>query len=168
MKIQVGGLSEGVHRYQFRIPGAELHIGSEFHDDVKVAATLEKTGTQFFLSASIETSGNFVCDRCVTEFSIPFDPSYRMFYVQEGADSTQWDPADFQVVPSGLHVIDIAEDVRQTILLSVPLKLLCRDDCRGLCPHCGKNLNHESCSCTDAIPDSRWEKLRSLHKNNIT
>ena len=168
MKIQVGGLSEGVHRYQFLVPGAELDIGVEFHDDVKVEATLEKTGAQFFLSASIETSGHFACDRCVTEFSILFDPSYRMFYAQEGADSTQWDPAEVHVVTSGLNVIDIAEDVRQTILLSVPLKLLCRDDCKGLCPHCGKNSNHESCSCTDAIPDSRWEKLQSLQKNNFT
>ncbi len=168
MKIQVGGLSEGIHRYQFRSSAVELDLGSAFKDEMRVEATLEKTGNQFFLNATIATVGTFLCDRCATEFSGPISPQYRMVYVQDGIDSAQLDPSEVQVIPAGLNIIDLDEDVRQTVLLSVPLKLLCNNDCRGLCSHCGKNRNSESCSCSDAIPDSRWEKLRSLQNNQIS
>jgi uncharacterized protein len=168
MKIQVGGLSEGVHEYHFEAEGSELGLGTEFPHEVSIDTTLEKTGNQFFLEARIRTLGAFVCDRCITEFSIPLSTSYRMCYLWNGANSERLDPAEVQVIPAGLNVIDMSEDVRQTILLAVPLKLLCRDECKGLCPHCGKNHNNELCGCTDSIEDSRWEKLRTLQKHNIS
>ena len=85
-----------------------------------------------------------------------------MYYVWDQASAEGLDPAEVQIVQPGLSVIDISEDVRQTILLAVPLKLLCRDDCRGLCAGCGANLNTEACRCEAADTDPRWDSLRSL------
>ena len=48
------------------------------------------------------------------------------------------------------------------VLLALPLKVTCHEDCRGLCVHCGKNLNEEQCSCTTAIEDPRWTALREI------
>ena len=167
MKIQVGGMSEGVHQYRFQVTASELGLGKDFPDDVNVEATLDKTGSQIFLNAGIRTVASFECDRCVTQFEAALSSSYKLYYVWDRAEVGRFDPSEFQVIPAGLNVIDISEDVRQTILLSVPLKLLCRDGCKGLCPHCGKNSNETSCSCTDKVIDTRWEKLRSLQKNNM-
>ena len=87
-----------------------------------------------------------------------------MYYVTgEGADS-QIDPAELQIVPPGFSVIDLSEDVRQTVLLSVPLKLLCTENCKGLCPLCGRNLNSGTCTCTQGAVDTRWEQLIKLKK----
>ncbi len=165
MKIQVGGLSEGTHAFHFASPASDLGLGREFPREVEVVATLEKTGNQFFLSAEIHATGSFACDRCVSEFSITLSPRLKMYYLWEGSDAGRFDPSEVQMLAPGSTVIDISEDVRQTLLLAVPLKLLCRETCKGLCPHCGANLNERRCTCADAPVDSRWEGLRSIQKN---
>src|SRR5947199_407510 len=84
-------------------------------------------------------------------------------------------PVDFhEEFPPG--AIDLGEDVRQLeglmledvlreqVLLSVPLKALCREDCKGLCPTCGKNRNTEPCSCPPALGDPRWSALRDIRE----
>jgi uncharacterized protein len=164
MKIQVGGLSEGVHEYSFQTPPAEIGLPSEFDQEVRVDAVLEKGPSEFRLRATIAAGATWECDRCVTAFRTPLTASYDMYYVFEGGPGL--DPSEVQVVPASLNVIDIAEDVRQTVELSVPLKRVCRENCRGLCPYCGTNLNEGSCSCVPAPADSRWDKLKEL--KNIT
>ncbi len=166
MKIQLGGLSEGVHQYRFSIPGADLAIGPEFDRPVVVSATVEKTGNQVFLKASAEACCTFLCDRCLTEFEQVLTPHYRMIYVFEAAEADRFDPSEVQVISPALSVIDIAEDVRQTLLLSVPLKLLCSESCKGLCPRCGGNRNLVPCSCREEGSDQRWEALRKLRNEN--
>ena len=163
MKIQVGGLSEGVYQYRFEAKASDLALGENFPGDLAVDATLEKTGSQLYLKAEIRTTATFSCDRCVRPFARTLSPSYRMYYFWNDAAAGQFDPSEVQVLPVGATVVDISEDVRQTILLAVPYKLLCRDDCKGLCPQCGQNLNEGTCHCATTIPDGRWEKLRALH-----
>ena len=166
MRIQIGGLSEGAHEYHFHESASSLGLNEEFHGDLHVDATLEKSGTQMFLRARISTTAEFQCDRCLAPFSEQVAVAYRMVYVMNGAETGNMDPSEIQRIAPGVNIIDITEDVRQTVLLSVPLKRLCREDCRGLCPHCGKNKNNESCTCTGAETDSRWEKLRFIQRNN--
>jgi uncharacterized protein len=166
MKIQLGGLSEGTHQFRFQAGAAELGLGDTFINDVIVDATLEKTGTQFFLTAAIEAEGKFLCDRCVAEFVSLLPSSYHMYYVPEGSAGPHMDPSELQVVPPGVNAVDIAEDVRQTIVLSVPLKILCSEACKGLCPRCGKNRNIEECHCAETTTDPRWEQLRTLTTKN--
>lgn len=166
MKIQVGSLSEGVHEYSFRSAPAELGLSPEFNEEIRVGAFLEKSTNEFLLRARIESGATWDCDRCVTAFRAPIETTYQMYYVFEGGRGGETDPSQVQVVPAGLNVIDIADDVRQTLELSVPLKRVCRDSCRGLCPHCGKNLNEGSCECVPPAADGRWDKLKEL--KNIT
>ena len=167
MRIQVGGLSDGIHQYRFQVDPAELSLDGNFAEDVIVEVSLDKTGNRFLLRSTIQASGTFECDRCVAQFARTLQSSYQMYYVPEGDDQGENDPAEIQVIPSGLTVIDISDDVRQTIQLSIPLKLLCQDDCEGLCPHCGTNLNNEQCSCTATSIDPRWEKLAGLQRKNL-
>jgi len=167
MKIQVGGLSEGIHEYDFEVISSELNLAKNFSHKVCVGATLDKTVNQMFLKASIVTSGRFECDRCISEFEIPLSSTYQMYYMSEGSDYEHRDPVEVQVIPHGVTVIDIADDVRQTILLSVPLKFLCREDCKGLCPQCGKDRNKEVCTCSTAVVDSRWDQLRIMREGDI-
>ena len=162
MKIQVGGLSEGVHPYSFTATPAELGVEADFAEDIAVEATLEKSNGEFLLRATVATNANWQCDRCVAQYRNPIAAGYQMYYIWEGGDGARFDPAEVQVIPPGSNMIDIGEDVRQTLLLSVPLKRVCREDCKGLCPHCGKNLNEGTCGCTVTLPDGRWDKLKDL------
>jgi uncharacterized protein len=165
MKIQISSLSEGIHHYMFKVRASELELGEQFHEMLTVHATLDKTPTQILLTANIHTQGRFECDRCVAPFTASLAPSYAIVYINEGSDTAHLDPSEFQVIPSGANIIDITEDVRQTILIAVPLKLLCSEQCKGLCPTCGKNLNEGACSCKEEIVDARWEQLRQLRAN---
>ena len=164
MKIQVGGLSEGVHEYSFQSPPAEIGLSPEFDEEVRVSAVLEKSPGEFRLRAAISAGARWECDRCVAPIRTPIETSYQMVYVLEGGPGL--DPAEIQVIPASLNVIDIAEDVRQTVELSVPLKRVCAENCRGLCPYCGTNLNEGTCACEPAPADSRWDKLKELKNNH--
>jgi uncharacterized protein len=162
MKIQIGSLSEGLHEYQFTTPVEEAGLGEPFDGQVNVSVSLEKTGNQIVLRGLVKAGGEFTCDRCAGSFPLAVDAAYRMYYVTEGGQFEGIDPAELQVVTPGAGSIDITEDVRQTAMLAIPLKLLCSETCRGLCPKCGTNLNVQSCSCTREEGDTRWEPLRSL------
>ncbi len=165
MKIQISGLSEGIHHYQFSVTPEELELGEEFQSEVVVDATLDKSPNQILVTSTIRTAALFACDRCTNSFEETLSPSYRMFYALEAAECPDVDPVEFQQLLPGQSVIDIADDVRQTLLLAVPLKLLCSESCRGLCPTCGKNLNDGACSCKATADDSRWDILRRLQSN---
>lgn len=166
MKIQVGSLSEGAHEYRFKTDAGDIKLGEEFAGEVAVEAALQKTGRQLSLKARIRARGMFTCDRCTAPFELRLTPEYRMFYVANENDAESLDPSEVQVIPTGQPVIDLTDDVRQTVLLSVPLKLLCRNDCRGLCPDCGTDLNTGTCGCTTENADSRWDDLRGLQADS--
>ena len=160
MKIQVGGLSDGCHDYRFHAEPSELGLSGAFSTGITVTATLEKSGNQLHLAAKVETAGSFTCDRCVAPFEKRLTPSCDMHYVTDATAGDRFDPSEVQVISPAYQVIDITDDVRQTLVLAVPLKLLCREDCAGLCPKCAKNLNEGRCECKDLIVEPRWEGLR--------
>jgi uncharacterized protein len=60
------------------------------------------------------------------------------------------------------HVLDLTEVVRQALFLAMPMNPICKDDCAGLCPQCGSNLNQEQCQCERDTVDPRLEVLRQL------
>jgi uncharacterized protein len=166
MKIQIAGLSEGLHNFHFRESVADVGLGEDFSGDVDVDVMLEKTGKQIYVKTDVRTTGMFSCDRCAGPFSMPLHAFYQMYYVWDTGDAELYDPSEVQVIPGGLPLIDLADDVRQTVMLAIPLKLLCKDDCRGLCPHCGTDLNTGSCTCASGATDPRFEMLRGFRAEN--
>ena len=106
-------------------------------EDLKCLSPLtikaEITRAQDIILAHVQIQGrcSFFCNRCLepveSDRSLGFDLDYA--------------------VEKGLESIDLAEDIRQEIILSSPAKVLCRKDCKGICPRCGVNLNKEQCRC---------------------
>ncbi len=97
------------------------------------------------------------CDRCVANVKEEIDFFLEEVYVasgnaQEGDESYQGSS------------IDLAGAVKKSILSSLPMKVLCNEDCKGLCPQCGKDLNTGECGCKTEHIDPRFESLRSLFK----
>ncbi len=70
-----------------------------------------------------------------------------------------------QSFPGNVEEIDLEEEIRQLITVNLPVKVLCKESCKGLCPQCGKNLNTGKCECPAVPPlDNRWERLKDLLK----
>jgi uncharacterized protein len=80
----------------------------------------------------------------------------------EGQEKSNSDEDNYFVVDPSSGFLQIDNMVRESILLTLPLKPLCREDCKGLCPICGIDLNKSVCSCVKRETDPRWEKLKGL------
>jgi len=104
MKIQVQGLSEGLHEFMFDIPSADLGLSDEFSGNVRVQVSLDKTQKEMLLSAELSAAVNLECDRCTSPFVLELDPGYQMVYVWEGEDTSFLDPSEVQVI-SPRHLI---------------------------------------------------------------
>ncbi len=91
-----------------------------------------------------------------------FELLYRPLGTDAGRDELSVTDAEAEI---GYYQGDgiLLEDVlREQVLLALPLKVTCRDDCKGLCPHCGTNLNEAQCSCAVVVEDPRWTALREI------
>lgn len=106
------------------------------------------------------------CARCLDpvkrDVKREFELLYRPLGVDAGRDEISVTDAEAEI---GYYQGDgiLLEDVlREQVLLALPLKVTCREDCKGLCPHCGKNLNQEQCSCAAPVEDPRWGALKEI------
>lgn len=162
MKISISNLSEGVHAFLFSAEPSHLSLGVNFTKGVSVNVTVDKTSREVFLRVQVAASGKFTCDRCIDEFDRQVIAAHQMIFVYGEQDKTRFPQHEVQVLGFGTPFIDISEDVRQFIMLAVPRKLLCKDDCSGLCPRCGTNWNHGTCTCGDDEADPRWMVLKKF------
>jgi len=162
-RINISNLSEGIHEYFFEAEPSKIGINEQLCGLIKVEAKLDKSLRQILLQSEIQAEGIFVCDRCLENFCRKLDVTYSMVYIQGNMSTVDLKKEeDIQVLSADTNYIDLDEDVRQCILLAIPQKLLCRDDCNGLCPTCGVNKNTENCSCGTEAVDTRWDTLKKL------
>jgi uncharacterized protein len=118
------------------------------------------------LRGSLTTKVETPCARCVDpvqyDVKTDFDLLYRPLNADSHPDEASISEAETEI---GFYQGDgiLLEDVlKEQVLLSLPAKMLCREDCKGLCPQCGKNLNQSSCQCEAKISDPRWAALESI------
>jgi uncharacterized protein len=118
------------------------------------------------LSGSLATRVESACARCLEpvlqNVAREFDLLYRPLGADAGREELSVTVAEAEVgYYQGEHLL--LEDVlREQVLLALPLKAICRDDCHGLCPHCGQNLNAEPCACAEPLEDPRWSALKEI------
>lgn len=166
LKIRVSGLSAGTHEYSLSVPASELQLDANFDAPIVVQVRLEKLAHQIIVRSTISTSASFSCDRCLAEFRQQLSTAYATVYVEDPSEAGRFPPEEVRVVRADATVIDLSDDVREMLLLSVPLKLICRDDCRGLCPACGADLNQGGEHvCPRAAADPRWQDLEKILKH---
>src|ERR1700758_4313176 len=120
------------------------------------------------LKGKLDTSLEVPCARClepvVYEVGRSFDLLYRPLGTDAGHEELSVTDAEAEIgyyQGKGLMLEDV---LREQVLLAVPLKVICREDCKGLCPSCGKNRNSESCSCAQPHEDPRWAALKEIRE----
>ncbi|MCX5862409.1 MAG: DUF177 domain-containing protein [Desulfomonile sp.] len=128
---------------------------------------LLQTTDGIVLNGSIRTTLNLQCSRCLATFDIDKDLDLNFLVRQVDFDGTTdkdaWDSQDSEIVVGS--EIDLGEIIVQELLLEVPMKPLCREDCQGLCPRCGALRGSDDCDCPlEVSADPRWEQLTNLVK----
>lgn len=161
MIIKISNLSEGEHNFVFENKIDVLELDEPFYGNYKSDVMLQKLHDQLIVSVSSEFKVKFECDRCGTEFKSSLRSDYKMIYLMNEAPE-ETDSINVSYLSRDADKINIKSDVREFALLSIPMKKLCTEDCKGLCFKCGKDLNKEQCACkTDEI-DQRWKPLMNL------
>jgi uncharacterized protein len=163
MKIKISNLANGTYDYLFEGKIDEIKITEPYFGNYKTDAVLTKFENQMILDAKTNISAKLICDRCAIEFKTEIPSIYRMVYIFESEiPESEKEKVEINYIHSETEMIDISEDVRDYATLAVPMKKLCNDKCRGLCYHCGKNLNEGDCNCIIEKNDPRWEPLLKL------
>ncbi len=113
----------------------------------------------------------FACDRCLRDVDYTFDLSFDRVvvspeYTGDGMDhEASMDDEDSAELMEGYH-LNVDELIRNELLLNWPMKVLCREDCRGICKTCGKDLNEGECGCDNFVPDPRMAVIKDLFNAN--
>lgn len=161
MIIKITNLSEGTHEFTFEEKIDHLDLEKPFYGKFKSIVVLNKLHDQIILSVSSRFKVKYQCDRCGKEFNSKLNSDYKMVYLMNEKPA-ETDSIFVTYLSRTEDKIEIKNDVREFALLSVPMKNLCKEDCKGLCYKCGADLNNEQCKCTNDEIDPRWKPLMNL------
>jgi uncharacterized protein len=118
------------------------------------------------LRGRLATTIELTCARCLEpvaqDVKREFELLYRPLGADAGRDELSVTDAEAEIGYYQGEGVLLEDVLREQILLALPLKVTCREDCKGLCPHCGKNLNQEQCSCAVPLEDPRWQALKDI------
>ena len=132
--------------------GVHLTVASEF-DHVRV-------------SGRLTTTLNLGCSRCLSEFRMEIDSPFTIFYMKEAGlgQDEDMELAEEDLITAFYEgdEIDFTNEIIEQVMLAIPLKPLCNEDCKGLCPDCGTDLNETGCSCSHDGLNLKFNALKNF------
>ena len=167
LHIPIASVKQGDSHFAFRVQSfPDVKEGASFPDPIIVEADVQPIGDDFLADIVVESEGSFICDRCGKTFCRKIKGKVQTFFRYEKGFDTEGDAEedeDVRLLQPSDRVLDISRDVIDSLLLSIPFKNVCRENCKGLCPNCGTDLNVEPCTCTPRNDDSPWDALKKIH-----
>ncbi len=172
MIIDLKTISHGSHNFDFSLE-SDWWQGDEEDDRIlgldsrlRVHISIASAGSRYVLDGSLNGQVLVRCDRCLDPYSRGMDFNFRSFIERHPSDTDQ---SELELSAEDLSVnfaigdeIDLHDIVREQIYLSLPIKLLCQEECSGLCPFCGTNLNKKKCGCHLDKGHPEFSKLKNL------
>lgn len=112
--------------------GLELDVpGIRFEEPVRISVSAKRDSGLAVAQVDLRSRATMTCARCLRDFGADVERSFKLAYALDISEP----------------VVELDDDIRQELLLNYPQKILCNDDCRGMCPKCGADLNEEKCNC---------------------
>ena len=176
MKIDCFGSYGHTREIVVETKAEELDISFDdfqFSAPVNVKCLCNGEGELVRISAVVRTTLRVACSRCLVEYDEQIEGDFDLVVrklkdgeVVRDSEATTDDDDDPQlvVVDSATNEVEIGSFVHDALILALPIKPLCSEDCRGLCSVCGVNLNESRCDCYDKNVDGRWKGLDNLFK----
>lgn len=168
MKIDLNSLGREPHLFEAVFTDAEVatEMGATFPNGIQVNGVAERKDGRIIVSGSIRAAARVDCTRCLEPVDLSMDLPFEAAYVHaedfasDRENEVSGEDLDIDVLES--EELDIAEIVREQLLLEMPEQVFCSPDCKGLCDRCGVNLNIAECSCGEEDIDPRWAALKNL------
>ncbi|MGN1180499.1 MAG: YceD family protein [Suilimivivens sp.] len=143
------------------------YMGSDFpvSDKSDIAITLTNIGTGCVLvEGNLELTLTIPCDRCLQSVMVPLSVAFTHQVLSPEKEDAVSEEEDQNFV-SG-YELDTEALINNEILINMPVKVLCREDCKGICPVCGHNLNEGECGCDRFVPDPRMAAIKDIFNAN--
>lgn len=170
MRIEVENLTAAGKPFAHTYGAEEIDLedeGARLVADTRVEGTASRKGEQIRLRGRVQTEVELLCDRCLAPSRAPLEVEFDTSFISQEAEAAKTENIELLAEDLGLSAydgdsVDLEELVREQILLALPSRRLCREDCKGLCPDCGADLNAGHCSCEQGEVDPRWSALAGL------
>lgn len=157
--------TEDEHPLNDRLGGETSYTSFHFTDPIQVRVNLSRSGKVILVKTRIEARVKCLCARCLDPFSLTLTSQYQTSLKPRPdfplSEEVEINREDLETEFYEGEEIDVTPLVQDQALLAVPPKAVCREECRGLCQRCGKNLNREACQCPDRPVDPRFGALRN-------
>ena len=131
---------------------------------------VEKKGFDVRVRGTLQAQAELSCSRCLEPVIVPITSTFDQLYESNAAHPLSGEIAlqekDTDIAFFSGDTIEVSDIIREQVLLALPMKPICREDCKGLCPYCGKNRNVESCQCGDLLSDPRLAEFSKI-KNRM-
>ena len=173
MKLRVDDITAEAKELSFAEPEADINRVlekgplTEFHinEPIAVEVSYYRAGPELFFQGRMHAATAATCARCTEEFVAPSGRDFRFILAPRsvgfaGEKDLRDEDLEFSLYDG--DQIDLSPLIREQFLLSLPTRPLCREDCRGLCPKCGVNLNHTQCNCAEETGHTAFAALRNL------
>jgi len=143
----------------------------KFRTPLKAALRAQLLGDMVELEGDISTAVRLDCGRCLQPFEMPIESKFALTYSQREPAPEQSGPnleeleltaEDMGLIHYQGEEINLENEIQEQVVLAFPLRVLCRPDCRGLCPKCGADLNAAECDCDRSPPSSTFDALKNL------
>ena len=171
MIIDLLQLSDHEKDFAFELQPDEIELDEEtarLNKPVKITGKLKKGIAQVDVSGEIKGEIELDCTRCIqaqkTILDIPFNVEYVSTEYYTSNKEAELGERDLEVAVYEDDKINLNELVREQILLNLPIRFYCKEDCKGLCLKCGANKNLTDCSCEEKEIDPRWSALKNFRK----
>lgn len=141
---------------------------NEITIDCRVELSYERSGGAYFFHGHVEGDFQTKCHYCLTEAPARVEGKFDVVVKKSGGKKTGGEtetdgdePEDLITLGMNEYEVSFDNHISENLIVNIPMQILCRDDCKGLCPRCGVNRNHKSCDCGKTT-DPRWDALRKL------
>ncbi|MFA6597132.1 MAG: DUF177 domain-containing protein [Ignavibacteriaceae bacterium] len=161
MILKIANLSEGIHELFFDGKPGEIGLPEPFINSYKMDLRMDKRHNQIVLNVTLALEAKFTCDRCLEEFIQPIETTFQHVYLF-GTEAPEDENESVTYLSFEADKVDISPELYDYAEIAIPLKKVCNAECKGLCSHCGTNLNVTTCSCKDEEIDDRWLPLQKL------
>jgi uncharacterized protein len=161
MIIKYTNFSDGIHQFTLDESVEKLGLENLFFGRVVVDCRMDKSLHQIVLNCESKAKAKLSCDRCGNQFEEELKSNFQISYLFT-RDSKAEDSYNVKYLSNEEDKINISKDVFEYSELAIPLKKLCRDDCKGLCSVCGADLNIVKCECHVEKVNDIWEPLKKL------
>jgi uncharacterized protein len=169
MRIELENLEGGKGAFAHVYEPDDLNQVDERIQLIEPAAVSGKvrlSGNQVFVNGHVETRAQVECDRCLKPVELPVSADFELEYITgsqyEAGGVVELTEAEMSVAVFDGEAIDVDEIVKEQVLLAVPTRMLCREECKGICPQCGRDRNTGECDCVTTDIDPRWAALKDL------